>query len=686
MEHFDQKYDHQNLLNSNTNTDTDTKNTKEIENQLIQTFKNSKNLFSFAYEYHTSRGNQYFLLKIISITISITLVIGLIFFFTLCFNWSKFISTINDNKKNDQDKSADDENNIIIGFIVTNNWFLILMNILYLIYWLLVCYSQFLKIPKIILMRKFYRDILEISDQNVEYFNWSVIERIIIDEFEYGKLNFIFSRLEPLSASLSSEKTLTTESIRAYIHYDENFISYIFREDIINIKEYKNFYHSKLLVWLIQKIFVSSTTDQKNENNPAENLSNIKSKLRLTSVVLFLLLPCLILYHLFITCIKEVQKLSNMSMSGHLNKNNNNDNQNNLTNLYLAPKYGRVQNSSSSLLSRSSNYKWSNYARLTLRNSNEYLHETEARLSISAYYIEQTIACFPNYFMVGIMKIFITPLTLVIGLIVLVGLFSPMLLLSEKITIMGDYPLISVLTFITPLTLYFYQYIKNVEEDHSDIRTMKFQDKKQLLENLRLNNLIREDINKEIDNNFNIYKNEIDDDDSYEIDAEFRENKMNTIIKMIKEDATKLYQHKFYLFLSELSGVILLPYLFGFHFYNNIITITTALNLYKCKQQPNVTVSVVATNDKDGHLTININESIQDDKREEINTNTIKQNKYTKFNFNLNSNHHHQDYQSNLKENLLNNNYDDLDDEKNLTPIVPIGSYIPPIVSNDEYT
>lgn len=535
----DYKYDPENLNfpQDDSNEDYYKKNV-DMKN-LIASFKTLNQFFNFVYEYHQSNGYGPFILKCIKTMIYITFVIGLIFFITLCIDWKQFLNPNDDQLAKDA-----------FGFLIVSHPISILINIIYQIYGFIVYYSQLLKIYKITKMKRYYQQILGLNSKQIQQLKWDSIKQIILEKHDFD---------------------FKSNNICEIIHRNDNLMSHIFREDIFGIKKYKNIYHSQLLTWLISKLFVEQILGDDDVvintsffNNPQV----IKSKLKYISFVLFLLTPCFILYHIFISGLKEIQHFNH----NHVNKTDRDTNNKNNT-----------KNNNNLKISSSTNYKWSNYAKLILRNYNEYQHEMNDRLNDSANYIEQVIECFPNYILTEIVSMFISPLKIIIGMILFITLPNASLLITVVIC---GYPLISILTFLTPIAYYCHQYIMDGRAS-INLRTMKKTKKIYLINKLHKYNIVVNPKPKEPKDDPNAkFLYGINDDDIGNIenprdgkDYEYEEH-MNQFLFAIKEDATTLYQHKFFLFCNEFCGIILLPYLFGYIFPNNIITILSMLEEY----------------------------------------------------------------------------------------------------------
>lgn len=334
-----------------------------LDEEKLNDIDNKLKLF---YEFHYHHGYQPFLIKSISYIFS-SLFIIFIFTVLICMNWTNYFACVNVPCEH-------------IFFSSVPSPFIIICNVAFYLYWFILVLVPTLK--KILQMRAIKCDV----DLNLPF------EEFIV------KLGY------------------DAKSAPFYIYRYDNFLLYLFKNDLIKIKEHKNLWYSSLLTKVLYKylikLYISGT-------DPVV----IKSRFRLFSLLSFLSMPFLLIYQFMTFFFKEIQQFS----------------------------------SGNRKFIQGNNYKWTGYSKYIYREYNEYQHYFDEYIKLSLTPATNKLyLLYPNHVLREIIQCVNFPISIMLGSIVFFTLIDTSLLFNVAIF---NFKLISWVTLLAPISYQCYYYL-----------------------------------------------------------------------------------------------------------------------------------------------------------------------------------------------------------------------------------
>jgi hypothetical protein len=453
---------------------------------------NLDNFFHDLYTYHRYHGHVPFVMRTIRKLFISTCGIGLFFFLTLVIDWSSFFlcggghaapltplacrngngngsRNGNENGSGDVNVSGNGNDNdseswgmndggvidscekIIRNFSSVGsgvNWFIIVLNILFLLHLLYLVFRSIRKFKMAYRMNRFYENVLKISELEIKKgITWDQVVSVSISRQRSGLVPNI---LKQLSAPLVS----------SYLNRDDNFLTTIVKSSMMkNILGGIEF--CQPLIWIIRRFIIKNLSIEKKSIKNVEFLSIGDERLKTIFNRLFLLsiflTPILLVRHVSMEFFLVVQRFTSRGM---ISSNSNNI-----------------------------NYKWSNHAKIILRKYNEDEHSCNIRLGKFSLLVTEMMNCYPDYFTKEIVHILTFLFTSIVGIIIVFTLNDRSMLFNIKI---GDQALIVILTILSPVAYICSNYLKGFS--HSKISSTQ---RNQILLELSNQGLIDESFTSE---------------------------------------------------------------------------------------------------------------------------------------------------------------------------------------------
>jgi autophagy-related protein 9 len=390
--------------------------------------------FLDVYMFHRSHGLKPFILRSLSQVFSVTCGIILFWFFSLCINWNNFMMC-------GKEKSIDICKNIF-GLFVNDNWFLILCNLMFAFYWLLLVFKLKEKFTIAWRMNIFYTTTLDISNEAIMQVSWEEVIDKIISLHKSGNIPSI-------------RKSIDQNIIASYIMRNENFLTMLIQNDAMDIERHKNLYSSNMLMWVVSEFIIKKISKSKRtckDTTFLNNYSNFKSRMRCLAFWNVVALPFILVYYMSMSFFKNIQQLTSSTSSTTLS---------------------------------STAYKWTAYAKVKLRKHNEMPHASKMRLLASAKYAEMAINCYPNNIAKHLVQMITFPVSSLVGLIIFFTLNDSAMLFNINIF---NRSLLFYLTFLAPIAYMCRNYLSAMGK-HETIQKLSPDAKQSLLDELRFHGL-----------------------------------------------------------------------------------------------------------------------------------------------------------------------------------------------------